>query len=214
MTAKPLPKILDKPALHAAAALLARRDPALRAVHRRLGPPSLWKRSADYSGLVKIILEQQVSLASANAVAERLRLACRPKVTAGRVTALKTDGLRALGFSRQKARYALALADDVTARRLVIGRLRHLDDEGVRQQITARLGLGDWSADVFLMLALQRPDLFPIGDLALVKGLHELDGGTYPDADALLARGESWRPYRSVATRMVWQLYLANRSGP
>ena len=79
-------------------------------------------------------------------------------------------------------------------------------------QITGCLGFGVWSANVFLLLALARPDVLPLGDLALVKGMNELDGGNYENVDALLLRAEMWRPYRAVATRMIWQLYLTNRN--
>jgi len=104
------------------------------------------------------------------------------------------------------------LAADVAGGRFRIGSLRHFDDDGVRASITAWLGFGNWSADVFLLMALARPDVIPPGDLAVIKGMHELEGGDYESADAVLARASCWRPCRSVATRMIWQLYLANRN--
>ncbi|MDE0866304.1 MAG: hypothetical protein OSA98_21190 [Rubripirellula sp.] len=104
------------------------------------------------------------------------------------------------------------MAADVAGGRFRIGSLRHLDNDGVRASITARLGFGNWSTDVFLLMALARPDVFPVGDLAVIKGMHELDGGCYESADAVIARASYWRPCRSVATRLIWQLYLANRN--
>ncbi|TWU60313.1 DNA-3-methyladenine glycosylase [Rubripirellula tenax] len=160
---------------------------------------------------MRIILEQQVSLASAKSTFDRLAAACDGSVTASRVQELGYDDLRSIGFSRQKARYAIALADDVIATRIRLRSLRHATDDEVRQAITARLGLGDWSADVFMMMALGRPDILPIGDLALVKGIAELDGIDYPDKSSIIRRAEPWQPYRSVATRMVWQNYLDRR---
>lgn len=191
---------------------LADVDPALADVLKELGPPPLWKRSANFSTLIRILLEQQVSLSSAAATYKRLSTACKGRVTAARIGELGSDALRELGFTRQKARYAVALAADVTSGRLVVGRLRDLPDDEVMAQITRCLGFGVWSAQVFLLLALTRPDVLPVGDLALVKGLHELDGGEYGSVDALISRTELWRPYRGVATRMVWQFYLTNRN--
>ena len=191
---------------------LAGVDPALRAILRRNGPPPLWKRPATFSTLVRVLLEQQVSLVSAMATFKRLNCACHGRVTAPRVQALGDQALRELGFTRQKSRYAVALAADVVDGHFKVGALRHLPDEQVMAQITERLGFGVWSAQVFLLLALARPDALPLGDLALVKGMHELDGGNYEDVDALVSRAERWRPYRGVATRMIWQLYLTNRN--
>ena len=104
-----------------------------------------------------------------------------------------------------------ALANDVVQGRFVVGRLTHLEDDVVRLQITSRLGLGNWSADIYLLMSLCRPDVFPTGDLALVKGLEEIDETPYPSLELLMRRAETWRPFRSVATRMIWQHYLARR---
>ena len=205
------PTRMTKAAIAQAAVELARRDPRLREVHRRFGQPPLLRRPATFGTLLHIILEQQVSVASARATYQRLQQICREAVTPAAIMQLSDDGLRALGFSRQKARYALALADNCAAGNLKIDRLRRLPDDQVREQIVAQLGLGNWSADVFLMMALLRPDVLPVGDLALVKGVQEIDDMDYDDGEAILARAEAWRPYRSVATRMVWQWYVHGR---
>ena len=194
-----------------AAKRLAREDPALRKVLRRYGPPPLWKRPATFATFVRIILEQQVSLTSAKSTYDKLADACGGKVSVSTVTRLGDVGLRSVGFTRQKRRYTLALADDISAKRFRVGGLRHRSDDEARKLITARLGLGNWSADVFLMMSLGRPDILPVGDLALIKGMVELDDGNYDTTEKVITRAESWRPYRSVACRMVWQLYLANR---
>ncbi len=198
--------------LKPAAEQLADVDAALSDVLERHGPPPLWKRPATFSTLVHVLLEQQVSLVSARATFKRLNVACDGRVTAPRLRNLGTHALRELGFTRQKARYATALAADVEAGRFRVGSLRHLTDDEAVSQITGCLGFGTWSANVFLLLALARPDVLPLGDLALVHGMHELDGGNYENVDALLSRAERWRPYRGVATRMIWQLYLTNRN--
>lgn len=199
---------LDKTSLHRAAKQLAKIDPALAQVYDELGPPPLWKRPATFATFVRIILEQQVSLASAKSTFDKLRASCEGSVTAANVSKLGNDSLREIGFSRQKARYTLALAEDVRTRRFQIGSLRHKSDDDARCLITSRLGLGDWSADVFLLMALMRQDLFPVGDLALIKGMTSLDGGDYSTSELALVRAESWRPLRSVASRMIWQWYL------
>ena len=203
---------LDTSELKYAAESLARIDPALRGILNRHGVPPLWKRPATFATLVRVLLEQQVSLVSAKATYRRLLTACHGRVTAERVLELGHDGLKELGVTRQKTRYASALATEVHQRNFLIGRLRYLSDDEARQEITKQLGFGIWSADVFLLLALARPDVIPLGDLALVKGMHELDGGDYQEINALLKRAEMWRPYRGVATRMIWQLYLGNRN--
>lgn len=202
---------LDVAALHRSAAVLAESDRHLADVLDRLGPPPLWKRSASFGTFVRIILEQQVSLASAKSTYDKLANNGSGTVTPGQVEDLGQAGLRQLGITRQKSRYLYALARDVNAGEFRIGGLRHRTDDQIRVEITARLGLGQWSADIFLLLALSRPDVLPVGDLALVKGMQELDGGTYEEPQQLVSRAQAWRPYRSVATRMIWQLYLHNR---
>ena len=204
--------ILNSSELKRAAQRLARIDPALGEVLKCHGPPPLWKRPATFATMVHVLLEQQVSLVSAMATFKRLEAACQGRVTANRVCDLGESALRKLGLTRQKSRYAAALAAEVRAGHFKIGRLRHMADEQARAEIMQRIGFGNWSADVFLLLALARPDVIPLGDLALVKGMHELDGGNYEQVDELLARAERWRPFRGVATRMIWQLYLINRN--
>ena len=203
------PKSLDDKSIVRAAKKLAKIDPALAKVLKELGPPSLWKRPANFSTFVRIILDQQVSLAAGKSIFNRVRAACDGRITAAKILLLSADELRALGLSRQKARYVLTLADDVRAKRFLIGSLKSKSDDEARKSITSRLGLGDWSADVYLMSALSRPDLFPVGDLALIKGMTMLDGGKYDTPEKALKRAERWRPFRSVATRMIWQLYLS-----
>lgn len=205
------PPSLDARSLRSASATLADADPALAAVHRRLGPPPLWGRPPTYGTLVRIVLEQNVSLASAKSTFDRLGEACQFRVNAKRVLRLGEPGLRRIGFSRQKAGYTVALAEQVRGRRLGIASLRGLSDDDVLERLTSHRGVGRWTAEIFLLMALRRPDVFPLGDLALVKGACELDGREYPDRESLETRAERWRPYRSVAARMIWQLYLDNR---
>ncbi|MEL6104599.1 MAG: DNA-3-methyladenine glycosylase 2 family protein [Planctomycetota bacterium] len=202
---------LTKHTLAEAARELATRDAILASVLDQFGTPPLLRRPANFATLIHIVLEQQVSVEAARGTFNRLRDACDGNVVESAVERFGESGLRSLGFSRQKARYAVKLAVDCTSGEFKINGLSKLGDEDVRKRIVARLGLGDWSADVFLMMGLLRPDILPIGDLALVKGLEELDGRPYDKPDEILARAESWRPYRSVATRMIWQSYVRRR---
>lgn len=200
---------LDAASLQAAANDLAASDPAMARALEVGGRPKLWKRTATFASFIRIILEQQVSLASAWRTYERLQNACDGgRVTPVAVLTLGDETLRSLGFSRQKARYTLALADDCRSGRFKIASLRHQSDDEVRARIIERLGMGHWTADMFLLLALCRRDVFPPGDLAIVKGIAALDGVDYDGADALVERAQVWKPYRSVATRMIWGFYL------
>ena len=199
---------LDRHRLQTEAEKLAGKDPVLADIYDRLGPPPLWKRPANFATLIRIILEQQVTLRAALSTYNRLQDATGGRISADGITRLSDHGLRELGFSRQKARYAIALAENVTSKRFRIGSLRHQDDEEVRRRIVSQLGLGNWSADIFLLMALCRPDVFPVGDLAIVKGIGLMDNREYESPAEVLRRAESWKPYRSVATRMIWQFYL------
>lgn len=200
----------------AAAKSLAKIDPALAPIYQLHGPPPLWKRPATFQTLVRIVLEQQVSLAAAKSTFVKLSIACDGRLSAKSVGSLAPEMMTAAGVSRQKARYIRELAASITARRFSVNRLNQLDDDAVRSSITALVGFGNWSADIYLMMALMRPDVLPTGDLGLIKGIVEadLDAGLaeplITPAD-LIERADRWRPYRSVATRMIWQHYLARR---
>jgi DNA-3-methyladenine glycosylase II len=209
-------RAMDAAEIASAAKALAKSDPALLPIYRLHGPPPLWKRAANFSTLVRIVLEQQVSLAAAKSTFERLGQACCGRVTPKSLLAVSPEAMAAAGVSRQKVRYIRLLAEAIVARRFSIDRLKRLDDDAVRSSITALVGFGDWSADIYLMMALMRPDVLPVGDLGLVKGIVEadLDAGLSTPVITpaeLIERAERWRPYRSVATRMVWQHYLARR---
>lgn len=207
---------LTKETLDGAARWLAGIDPTLGAIYESLGPPPLWYRRPVFATLSRIVLEQQVSLAAAKSTFQRLKLECGGRISAASISRISDQGLATAGVSRQKIRYIRGLADAVRCRRFSVARLADCDDEQVRQRITGLLGFGDWSADVYLMMALLRPDVLPLGDLGLVKGLVEADTEApgRPDrsvTSALAVRGETWRPFRSVATRMIWQHYLVRR---
>lgn len=201
--------ILTEDLLAQAVEILARLDPDLARVYEMFGPPPLWARPPGFATLVYIILEQQVSLASARAAYTRLGEAISPITPEGFLT-LDDAALKAIGFSRQKTKYGRILAQAVLDGMLDFNALHHLEDDAVRAALTRIKGIGRWSADIYLMEALLRPNVWPAGDLALaiavqrVKGLAEV-----PKPDQLHAIGEAYRPWQAVAARMFWHHYLS-----
>jgi DNA-3-methyladenine glycosylase II len=167
----------------------------------------MWDREPGFPTLVHIILEQQVSLASARAAFDRLR-AKLPDVRPRPFLALDDVTLRAVGFSGQKGRYCRALATAIIDGFLDLEELHELDDAEVRSRLTRVTGIGPWTADIYLLMALGRPDVWPRGDLALVKAARDLTGEALRTAADFVALGEGWRPWRSVSARMLWQHYL------
>ncbi len=202
---------LTEASLDIAARALASRDRDLAIIYEALGPPPLWARRPGFATLVHIILEQQVSLQSAASTFARLKRNTSPFRPA-RVTELGEAHLRSLGLTRQKTAYCLHLAEFVTDRRLRLASLASMGDDEARSALMAVKGIGSWSADIYLLMALGRPDVWPRGDLALavaIQGLKRLKHR--PDDEQLLRIAESWRPFRSVAARMLWHYYLECR---
>jgi len=195
-----------------AARRLAARDRDLRRILRTHGPPPLWARRPGFRTLIRIILEQQVSLASARAIFLRLARGVVP-FTPGRFVELGSAHLRSLGLTRQKAAYCVDVAKAVERGRIDLEAVAGMDDAGVGSALTRLKGVGPWTAQVYLLMALRRPDVWPSGDIALVQAVRRVKGlrsSASPERVARLA--ESWRPFRSVAARMMWQDYLADRA--
>ena len=204
-----VPPPLTESRLLAAVDDLAAADPALGAVVERFGPPPLWAREPGFPTLVHLILEQQVSLASAQAAFDRLRAAADP-LTPETMLRLDDAQLLAVGFSRQKARYARALATAVDDGSLDIDGLAGLDDDEVDAALTALPGIGPWTSTIYRLMVLLRPDAWPVHDIALAQALAELRGlDARPDAGAMLGLAEAWRPWRAVAARILWHHYLS-----
>jgi DNA-3-methyladenine glycosylase II len=203
-----MPKALTGAGLRRAARALAARDEDLGRVLARLGTPPMWAREPGFPTLVLIILEQQVSLASARAAFARLLQLASPLTPRG-FLALGDEALRAAGFSRQKAAYCRHLAALVESGELDLGGLAALGDVEARGELLKVKGVGPWTADIYLLMALGRPDVWPTGDLALAAAAHEVKRlparPTYPELDAL---AQAWRPYRAVAARLLWHHYL------
>jgi DNA-3-methyladenine glycosylase II len=203
---------LDEETLRAAAEELAARDGRLAAVVAAHGSPPLWAREPGFPTLLHIILEQQVSLASARAAFDRLRAAADP-LTPARFLDFDDAELKAIGFSRQKTRYGRELSRAVLTGALDLDGLREQDDDSARTALTSVTGIGRWSSDIYLLMALGRPDVWPAGDLALeVAARDVLALPQKPGRDELAVIAETWRPYRAVAARILWHAYLSRRN--
>jgi DNA-3-methyladenine glycosylase II len=204
------PLALDPQRLARAVAELARRDADLAAVVRRHGPPPLWARRAGFGTLLHIILEQQVSLASARAAYRKLQATARP-LTPQNFLALDDPALKAVGFSRQKARYGRELAAALLDGRLNLRRLARRDDQAVRAALTAIPGIGPWTAEIYLLMVLRRADAWPTGDLALATALRRVKRlPALPRTHEIEALAEPWRPWRAAAARILWHDYLSD----
>ena len=200
--------------LRRAARDLGDADPQLGASVERYGPPPLWSRDPSYATLVHLILEQQVSLASAQAAFDRLRTALGGSVEPELLLGLTDEGLRAIGFSRQKAGYARTLASAVLDG-FDLGALAAMPDDEVRKALIAMPGIGPWTADIYLTMCLLRPDVWPHGDLALATSARDLlELGERPTFVDLGEIAERWHPYRAVAARILWHDYLQRRGLP
>jgi DNA-3-methyladenine glycosylase II len=205
-----MPRPLTERSLGLAVRTLAASDPALAASIGRFGPPPLWAREPSFATLVHLILEQQVSLASAVAAFDRLGIATGDVTPAAFLT-LDDRTLRGIGFSRQKAGYARDLAIALTDG-FDLAALTRLTDDEVRRSLIGLRGIGRWTADVYLTMCLLRPDVWPHGDQALATGAMELLGlPERPSFDELEALAERWHPYRAVAARIMWHHYLGVR---
>ena len=200
---------LTETTLLKAVMLLCERDHRLKSVVDRFGPPPLWSRAPGFATLIHIILEQQVSLASAQACFDKLR-ARVSNLNPPEFLKLNDEELLGLGFSRQKARYSRILAQAIIAGFLDISRFEKQSDADVFSKLTALTGIGPWTANIYLLMAQGRPDIWPVGDLALViaiQKLYELDHR--PNEPEFIEMGEAWRPYRAVAARILWHYYLS-----
>jgi DNA-3-methyladenine glycosylase II len=189
--------------------VLARSDPHLAAVLSRHGAPPLWGRQPGFATLAQIILEQQVSLASGRAAFMRLEKVAGA-VTPRRIARLSEARLRAAGLTRQKAAYIRTLALAVVRREFSVRGLTSLDDERAHAELVRLKGIGPWSADIYLLMALRRRDVWPRHDLALATAMREVKRlRSVPSPERQLAIAEAWRPWRAVAARVLWHHYLS-----
>ena len=203
---------LTKKSLKEGTEYLAGRDKDLARLLVADGVPPLWERKPCFSTLIHIILEQQVSLASARAMYRRLIDNLVP-FTPDRFLEVGSSYLSSLGVTRQKAAYCINVAEAILGDRLDLRAVSRMDDLAAADTLTRIKGIGPWTANIYLLMALRRPDVWPSGDIALtntirkVKKLHE-----YPSPSTLSRVAETWRPFRSVAARMLWHHYLSDKT--
>jgi DNA-3-methyladenine glycosylase II len=191
--------------------LLTGRDEHLADVVKTYGRPPLWVREPGFPTLVYIILEQQVSLASAKAAFDRLKVAVKPLTPKGFLKLNDVELLR-IGFSRQKTLYTRLLAESLARRHFDLRYLYELHDDAARKMLIAFKGIGRWTADIYLLSALRRPDIWPTGDLALATAVQEVKRlRKRPSPEKLEALSAPWRPWRAVAARLFWHAYLCKR---
>jgi DNA-3-methyladenine glycosylase II len=201
---------LNSRSLAAACKVLAA-DPQFGVVYRKYGIPPLWDREPGFATLLQIILEQQVSLASAKACFDKLSNHIG-QVTPEAVLSLDDPELKRIGFSRQKTAYARHLSEAILEERLDLDRLQVLPDAEVKSELIKLKGIGEWTSDIYLLMALLRPDVMPKGDIALHSAWHRLSGEGRPSSDEFLVIAERWKPYRSVAARLLWHFYLSEKA--
>jgi len=184
-------------------------DSDLAAIFNTYGYPPFWNRPNTFETLVHIILEQQVSLASAlsalNKLKERLS-----ELTPARLLLLTDEEMRACYVSRQKNSYLKYLAEAILSGQLNLEALQDMPDDEVRARLTALKGIGNWTADIYLVFVLQHPDVFPIGDLAAVNALKRVKNlPADTTREQVLEVAGQWQPYRTIATMLLWHYYLS-----
>jgi DNA-3-methyladenine glycosylase II len=211
MAQSDLPAALTDQTLDRGVAYLAEVDGDLARIVDQIGPPPMWAREPGFPTLVQIILEQQVSLASAQAAFSKLLESVSP-LTPEAFLKLDPGELKRIGFSRQKAAYCRGLASAILNGDLDLDSIQTMDDSTARLEMMKMKGIGPWTADIYLLMALLRPDVWPAGDIALATAIQQVKGlPSRPDEEAVELFAEKWRPWRAVAARLLWHTYLNTR---
>jgi DNA-3-methyladenine glycosylase II len=191
---------------------LAEKDLIFKDILQQYSYPPMWTRPASFATLIHIVLEQQVSLASARAAFNKLKEKIGD-ITPAKLLRLSDEALRACYFSRQKTVYARHLAEAFISKKIQLNKLTASHDDDVRSILKQIKGIGDWTADVYLLFALQRTDIFPIGDLAMVNALKEVKKlPAHTTRADILILADAWRPYRSIAAMLLWHHYIKKRN--
>jgi DNA-3-methyladenine glycosylase II len=191
---------------------LAKLDNELRQIVLIHGYPPLFKRTATFETLIHIILEQQVSLASAKAALVKLKEKL-VTITAETIITLSDEEMKACYFSRQKISYARHLAAAIISKQLVIEDLHLHTDDVIREQLIAIKGIGNWTVDVFLMMALNRTDCFPTGDIALMNSIkHVKQLPKHTSKEEVLQIAHKWKPNRTIAAYLLWWDYIKRKN--
>lgn len=204
------PHHLDDADLNQGFAYLTGVEPVFTVVLDMYGPPPLWKRQERFDSLVKIIVEQQVSRASAQAAFDKLGTVLNA-ITPDSFLRLDDGQLKVVGFSKQKTSYVRNLAHAVIKGDVDFEGLKTLTDEQVRTSLTSIKGIGIWTANIYLLMAMQRPDIWPRGDIALAASYQRLKQfPKRPTNEEMKLISNDWAPYRSVAARLLWHYYLSD----
>ncbi len=190
---------------------LTKGDPLFAFIYDRYGAPPNWTRPRGFVSLSKIILEQQVSLASAKAHFVKLNSNLKT-FTPNNILKLSDAEMRACQVSRQKSKYLRALSVAILNGDLDLDALPKLTETEIREQLTNIKGIGQWTCDIYLMFCLQAKDVFPPGDIAVVNTLKELTHAKSKEEIILMA--EKWKPLRSLASYFFWHFYLKKRNRP
>ena len=200
-TSTSLPHLYDK---------VAGKDRELKNILKEYGYPPLWVRPNSFETLVLTILEQQVSLASAYAAYKKLKE--KIKITPKNLLALTDEELRSCYLSRQKIVYTRELAQSILTRKINLNAFSEQPDNVVRTELKKLKGIGDWTVDIYLIHALRRTDIFPLGDLALVNAIKMVKGLDTINREELLSMSEPWKPLRSMATMLFWHYYIKKKN--
>src|SRR5215204_1089843 len=180
-----------------------------KTIHNSYGKPPNWFRPPGFISLSRIILEQQVSLASANAHFLKLNTYLE-EFTPSNILQLTDTEMRKCQVSRQKAKYLRDLSTGLLNKTIDLESLQHLELEEIRRQLTSIKVIGNWTTDIYLMFCLQKKDILPIGDIAIVSTIKELWGAT--TATKIVVLAEKWTPLRSLASYYLWHYYLRKRN--
>lgn len=191
--------------------VVAKKDKDLQGVIREYGYPPLWIRPNTFETLVLTILEQQVSLASAYAAYKKVKEKL-VTITPKKLISLSDEELRSCYFSRQKIIYTRELANAILSKQISLKKFEEQDDAIVRTELKKLKGIGDWTVDIYLIHALQRTDVFPVGDLALVNAIKMVKQLPSITKEELLQLSEQWKPYRSIATMLFWHHYIKKKN--
>lgn len=189
--------------------MLIRMDKVFGRIYEQYGAPPGWSREPGFVSLSRIILEQQVSLASANAHFQKLHTYIG-EFSPANIVKLTDEEMRACQISRQKAKYLRALSEAIIGETFDLTGLGGLSEGEIRERLTSIKGIGNWTTDIYLMFCLQAKDVFPVGDIAVVNTVRELSDVV--TADEILLLAEKWRPLRSLAAYFLWHYYLKKRN--
>lgn len=201
----------DQANFHQLCNLAGSRDADLQVILNRYGYPPFWSRPNTFESLVHVILEQQVSLASALATLNKLKEKIN-EITPERLLSLTDQELRECYFSRQKTAYVRHLAENIVNSRLSLSEMEAMDDLNIRNRLKSIKGIGDWTVDIYLIFMLHHKDVFPIGDLAAVNSLKKIKGlAPGMSKEDVLAVADQFKPYRTIATMLLWHAYLEER---